>query len=99
MILATALGASACGFFHHGGTPVDNTSITAAEIDSVHAASAYDAVRKLRPQFLEPRGRMSVDLKVPPGASAAVHLPAAGGGEGPVQDVRAGTHGVTSKLR
>ena len=67
LILATALGASACGFFHHGGTPVDNTSITAAEIDSVHAASAYDAVRKLRPQFLEPRGRMSVDPKVPPG--------------------------------
>jgi hypothetical protein len=63
--MAAALGASACAF-HHSGAAVDNNAITEAEIDSVHATSAYDAVRKLRPRFLEPRGRMSLDPQAPP---------------------------------
>jgi hypothetical protein len=55
---------SAC--FHRVGTGGETSMITQVEIDSVHAASAYDAVRKLRPLFLTVQGRMSVDPKQPP---------------------------------
>jgi len=40
---AAALGGQGC-LFHRGGTIGDITSITAREIDSVHAIDAYDAV-------------------------------------------------------
>jgi hypothetical protein len=52
--------------FHRVGIANDTNAITQVEIDSVHATSAYDAVRKLRPFFLAVRGRMSVDPKQPP---------------------------------
>jgi hypothetical protein len=63
--VATAFGASACAF-HRGAQANLTSTITEAEIDSVHALSAYDAVKKLRPQFLVSRGRMSIDPKEPP---------------------------------
>jgi len=62
---AAALGGQGC-LFHRGGTIGDITSITAREIDSVHAVDAYDAVRRIRPQFLAVRGPLSVDPKAPP---------------------------------
>ncbi|HEY2379225.1 MAG TPA: hypothetical protein VGH98_24805 [Gemmatimonadaceae bacterium] len=65
LIIGITLGAGGCAF-HRGGTSIDKSWISEAEIDSVHATSAYDAIRKLRPQFLEPRGRMSVDPHEPP---------------------------------
>jgi len=65
LIAVIALGAQSC-LFHRGGIIGDVTSITASEIDSVHATDAYDAVRKLRPQFLAIRGRESFDPKAPP---------------------------------
>jgi hypothetical protein len=64
--VAAAFGASACVFHRATKTGTDRTTISAAEIDSVHAISAYDAVRKLRPQFLVSRGRLSADPKEPP---------------------------------
>lgn len=63
MLAATVALGIAC--IHRVGTPSDTSSITQAEIDSVHATSAYDAVRKLRPLFLATRGRMSVDPTQP----------------------------------
>ena len=64
LLLAASLAlGSAC--FHAVGPGSDRSAITEAEIDSVHAASAYDAVRKLRPLFLAVRGKMSVDPNQP----------------------------------
>ena len=64
LLLAACLSVgSAC--FHHVGAGSDTSAITEAEIDSVHATSAYDAVRKLRPLFLTVRGKMSVDPSQP----------------------------------
>jgi len=65
LITAAALGGQGC-LFHRGGTIGDITSITATEIDSIHATDAYDAVRRLRPQFLAVRGPLSFDPKAPP---------------------------------
>lgn len=64
---ATILGSYAC-VMHHGGPAgrADNSVITADEIDSSHAFSAYDAVYRLRPTFLMSRGRLSLDPRVPP---------------------------------
>ncbi len=44
----------------------DGGFITADEIDSAHVFSAYDVIRKLRPQFLMSRGKMSLDPRMPP---------------------------------
>jgi hypothetical protein len=65
LLAAFMLSASAC-VFHRGTRANDRTTISEAEIDSIHAASAYDAVRRLRPQFLVSRGRLSADPKEPP---------------------------------
>lgn len=58
---------SACAFHHakNGGTNA-RSPISEAEIDSVHALNAYDAVRRLRPQFLTFRGPVSLDPRQPP---------------------------------
>ncbi|HKW48811.1 MAG TPA: Plug domain-containing protein [Gemmatimonadaceae bacterium] len=66
LFLAACLTLGSVRCFHPVGTAGSETSaITEAEIDSVHAASAYDAVRKLRPLFLTVRGKMSVDPQQP----------------------------------
>jgi hypothetical protein len=36
------------------------TSITEAEIDSLHAPNAYEVIRRLRPQFLHSRGPVTL---------------------------------------
>ena len=48
------------------GAPPDNTLITQDEIDSAHVYNAYDAIRRLRPEFLVSRGKMSLNPNVPP---------------------------------
>ena len=48
------------------GVAPDNTLITEAEIDSAHVYNAYDAIRRLRPEFLISRGKMSFNPNVPP---------------------------------
>jgi hypothetical protein len=40
---------------------LDATFISSAEIDSAHAVTAYDVIRKLRPQFLMSRGKLTLD--------------------------------------
>ena len=65
LVLAASLALGSACFHRVAGMPDDTSAITQAEIDSVHAMSAYDAVRKLRPLFLTIRGRMSVDPKQP----------------------------------
>jgi hypothetical protein len=65
LILGVALGASTC-VFHRGTKAPDTRTITEDEIDSVHAASAYDAIKRLRPQFLNVHGRASFDPHDPP---------------------------------
>ena len=44
----------------------DGSVITSAEIDSAHLSTAYDAIHKLRPQYLIIRGRLSLDPTIPP---------------------------------
>jgi hypothetical protein len=46
--------------------PGNRSSITACQIDSVHALNAYDAVHRLRPQALAYRGSVSLDPRQPP---------------------------------
>ena len=65
LIAVATLGASSC-VFHRGNSAPDTRMITEDEIDSVHAASAYDAIKRLRPQFLIVHGRESLDPHDPP---------------------------------
>ena len=65
LIAVAALGSSTC-MFHRGTNAPDNRMITEDEIDSAHAASAYDAIKRLRPQFLIVHGRESVNPNDPP---------------------------------
>ena len=65
LILAVALGASTC-VFHRGTNAPDTRTITEDELHSAHAASAYDAIKRLRPQFLIVHGRESFNPNDPP---------------------------------
>jgi hypothetical protein len=62
VLLVAAIGAaSGCAFQRATGDPsYDPAVITQAELDSCHAASAFDAVSKLRPMFLQSRGKLDV---------------------------------------
>ena len=40
--------------------PIDPSFISAIEIDSARQTTAYDLIRKLRPQFLQSRGKLSL---------------------------------------
>lgn len=68
-LLATTviLGLHAC-VLHRGATSdlADHSVITEEEIDSAHAFNAYDAVFKLRREFLISRGKLSLDPSEPP---------------------------------
>lgn len=46
-------------------TASDPEMISAIEIDSAHQTTAYDLIRKLRPQFLMARGKLSLLLSEP----------------------------------
>lgn len=52
---------------HHSDPAVggDRTSITEAEIDSLHAPNAYEVVKRLRPQFLLSHGPVTLDPRQP----------------------------------
>lgn len=60
--LALALASAACAG-RRVPQPVqsDRNTITSAEIDSANVATAYDLIRKLRPQFLIGRGQLTLD--------------------------------------
>lgn len=55
---------------HRSGAPdlIDNSVITEQEIDSARVFNAYEAVYKLRHEFLVGRGKLSLD----PGAGPAM---------------------------
>lgn len=67
LITAAILGLHAC-VPHRSNTtsPADGSIITEYEIDSSHAFNAYEAVYKLRHEFLTSRGKLSLDPSVPP---------------------------------
>jgi hypothetical protein len=69
LVLTTAaiLGLPGCAP-HRSGPPdlADNSVITEDEIESAHAFNAYEAVYKLRREFLTSRGKLSLDPSVPP---------------------------------
>jgi hypothetical protein len=69
LVIATAalVGLHACSLHPSASSgPADDSVITEAEIDSVHAVSGYDAVEKLRPRFLMSRGKLTLNPSVPP---------------------------------
>ena len=69
LVLATAatLGLHACAAHRSSSAAVaDNSVITEDEIESSHAFNAYEAVYKLRHEFLVSRGKLSLDPSVPP---------------------------------
>jgi hypothetical protein len=69
LVYALTVGAVLLGCASRRG-PVSSmagaTTITESEIDSAHAATAYDVIHKLRPQFLISRGKLSLDTRVAP---------------------------------
>ncbi len=68
--LVLALFVAILGCASHPSDPVsqlgDATLITESEIDSAHVSTAYDVIQKLRPQFLNSHGKLSLDPRVPP---------------------------------
>jgi len=68
VLAPAAIAASSACFVQRAGpgVPPDNTLITEAMIDSAHAYNAYDAIRRLRPEFLISRGKMTFNPNVPP---------------------------------
>ena len=65
--LVGCLLASASCALHHSdpSAGVSRTSITEAEIDSLHAPNAYEIVKRLRPQFLQSHGPVTLDPRQP----------------------------------
>jgi hypothetical protein len=69
LVIVLSVGASLAGCAAHSAPATqtgDATTITEAEIDSAHVSTAYDVIHKLRPQFLNSRGKLSLDPGVPP---------------------------------
>lgn len=67
IVLVAAVALAACA--SHGPPSArtsDASTITESEIDSSHSSTAYDVIHKLRPQFLIPRGTLSLDPAVGP---------------------------------
>jgi hypothetical protein len=58
IIAIPTLIASACVRHTEAGALYDSSLITEDEIDSAHAVTALEAVRKLRPMFLTSRGKL-----------------------------------------
>jgi hypothetical protein len=55
-----------CALHHSDPTAgAGRTLITEAEIDSLHAPNAYEVVKRLRPQFLESHGPVTLDPRQP----------------------------------
>ncbi|GJG88154.1 hypothetical protein tb265_33350 [Gemmatimonadetes bacterium T265] len=63
LAVAIALGLAGCaGHTASRQAPqVDRNTITTNEIASANVATAYDLIRKLRPQFLVGRGQLTLD--------------------------------------
>ena len=52
----------ACSQAQPEGRPTrDRNVLTAAELERVAVETAYDAIQRLRPDFLRPRGRLSLE--------------------------------------
>lgn len=65
-LVACLLTTAACALHHSDPTAgAGRTSITEAEIDSLHAPNAYEVVKRLRPQFLMSHGPVTLDPRQP----------------------------------
>jgi hypothetical protein len=67
LIVGVTLALSGCAL--HQSDPdagPSRTSISEAEIDSLHAPNAYEVIRRLRPQFLHSRGPVTLGTREPP---------------------------------
>ena len=65
-LLLGTLALASCAMHHSDPTAgVSRTSITEAEIDSLHAPNAYEIIKRLRPQFLQSHGPVSLDARQP----------------------------------
>jgi len=68
VLAATVVVVSTPGCFMHRSKPgatQDTKTITEAEIDSVHALNAFEAVSRLRPLSLTGRGKLSAQPGTP----------------------------------
>ena len=64
--LATSLLTASCALHHSDPTAgAARTSISEAEIDSLHAPNAYEVIKRLRPQFLQSHGPVTLDPRQP----------------------------------
>ncbi len=60
--LVVALASAHCaGRQPQSGSPSDRNTITSAEVDSTDVTTAFELIRKLRPQFLVGRGSLTLD--------------------------------------
>ena len=66
LVAAFAVSMHACTPSLISSDVADGSVITEDEIGSSHAFNAYDAVYKLRREFLVSRGKMSLDPAIPP---------------------------------
>ncbi len=65
LLIATVIFTTGCAHAQNEQTEYNSAVITEAEINSSGAATAYDAVKKLRGNFLASRGRTSLN-EAPP---------------------------------
>ena len=64
--LLSMLTLTSCAMHHSDPTAgVGRTSITEAEIDSLHAPNAYEVIKRLRPEFLQSHGPVTLDPRQP----------------------------------
>ena len=65
-LVACLLATTSCALHHSDPTAgAGRTSITEAEIDSLHAPNAYEIIKRLRPQFLQSHGPVTLDARQP----------------------------------
>ena len=65
IITAALISTAACATNSHRIAPSNRNLITAEEIASSNASTAYDAVERLRPTFLRTRGAQSLQNPTP----------------------------------
>ncbi len=70
IVLAFLVGSvTACTHHPQSAPTADRNVITFEQIESAHERTAYDLVAKFRSNFLNSRGRSSIVLKAPSGAT------------------------------
>ena len=65
-LVACLIATTSCALHHSDPTAgAGRTWITEAEIDSLHAPNAYEIIKRLRPQFLQSHGPVTLDARQP----------------------------------